>query len=114
MTRRCEQGAGTVLVLALTGVVLSVTLAVAACVGLFHAHRLAQSAADLAALGGAGAVVRGQDPCAAAEAVAVLNGARVLSCTVDGQRVRVRTAVAGPAWAGRRAELVGEALAGPR
>ena len=41
------------------------------------AHRTAQSAADLAALAGAGAIADGVDPCAAASGSAQANGARL-------------------------------------
>lgn len=108
-----ERGAGTVFVLALVAVVLTVAMAVAACAGLLVAHRQAQSAADLAALAGAVAAGRGGDACAAAGEVAALNAARLASCEVDGPRVRVRAGVGGPTWAGFGRELVGEAVAGP-
>ncbi|MBE7325436.1 flp pilus-assembly TadE/G-like family protein [Nocardioides sp. Y6] len=111
---RCERGAGSVLTLALVAVLLTVTLAVAACGGLLSAHRQAQSAADLAALAGAVEAARGGDGCAAAARVAELNGARSVRCSVEGTEVRVVTGVRGPRWAGFRAELVGEAVAGPR
>lgn len=108
-----ERGAGTVFVLALTGVVLTVAMAVAACAGLLVAHRQSQAAADLAALAGAVAVRRGADACAAARQVATLNEARLVSCLVDGRQVRVRAGVRGPAWAGFGREMLGEAVAGP-
>lgn len=53
-------------------------------------HR-AQAAADLAALAGSAASLRGDDGCAAARAVARRNGAGVASCRVDLAVVTVRT-----------------------
>lgn len=110
---RSERGAGTTLVLAMVGVVLTMAMAVAACAGILVAHRQAQAAADLAALAGAVAAARGGDGCGAASEVAALNGARLTSCVLEGRRVRVRAGVRGPAWAGFRRELLGEAVAGP-
>lgn len=112
--RAAERGAGTLLALTLTSVLLTVGVALAACVGLVHAHRQAQAAADLAALAGAVAASRGEDACAAAAEVADLNGASLRGCRVETGRVRVVTGVPGPRWAGFSAELVGEAAAGPR
>lgn len=109
-----EAGAGTVVVLALVGLVLSTALVVAACVGLVRAQRQAQSAADLAALAAAVVAARGQDACVEASRLAEANGARLTSCERVGATVRVRAAVPGPAWGGFAPELVGEAQAGPR
>ena len=112
---RGERGAATVLVLAMAGVLLVVALAVALAEGLVVGHRRAQAAADLAALAGAGAAARGEDPCAAAGAVSVANGAALTACsTVGGDvTVEVRVAVAVPALVGGEAELTGRARAGP-
>lgn len=83
-----ERGSATVWVVALSGVLaaigVTVVLVGAAVVG---RHR-ATTAADLAALAAAEHAVRG-DPgaCAAAEAVARANGARLTGCSVDGAAV---------------------------
>lgn len=111
---RTERGAGTVLAVALAAVLLTLGVALAACVGIVHAQRQAQAAADLAALAGAVAADRGGDGCAAASEVAALNEARLVSCTPEGTRVWVRAGVLGPSWAGFGGEIVGEAVAGPR
>jgi secretion/DNA translocation related TadE-like protein len=78
-----------------------------------HAHRGAQSAADLAALAGAQAQARGGDACAAASTVATANGATVDSCTVDGFDVLLQVTVTGPHWLGQRHDLSAQARAGP-
>jgi secretion/DNA translocation related TadE-like protein len=108
-----ERGAATVLVVAFLGLLLLVGAALGVVGAMFRAHRAAQSAADLAALSGAAAVARGEDPCAAAARVAEANGATLVSCAPDGFEVRVVAEVDGPRWLGQSADLVGEARAGP-
>ena len=101
------------LVLTMTGVLLFVTVALLLCAGLVRAHRMAQSAADLAALAGARTVLAGGDGCAEATRVAAANEATMSGCEVAGQSVRVTTEVAGPRWPGLDVVLTGEARAGP-
>ncbi len=96
-----DRGAATVAVLAFVSVLLLLGGAFGVVAAMVHAHRTAQAAADLAALAGAGAQARGRDPCASSDAVATANGARLLTCEVSGDDVRVhgrghRPAVAGP------------------
>ncbi|MGY1689223.1 Rv3654c family TadE-like protein [Geodermatophilus sp. SYSU D01105] len=79
-----DRGSATVWVVALSGVLAAIGVAVvlvgAAVVG---RHR-ATGAADLAALAGAESAVRSRpDACAAAEGVARANGARLTACSVD-------------------------------
>jgi len=87
--RRDERGGGTVLVmvavllLAVCGVAGAVLGAVAT------SQRRVESAADLAALGGAAAVQRSDDGCRAAARVAAGNEAAVRTCTVRGEVVAV-------------------------
>ena len=111
--RREERGAATVLVLAFLGLLLFVGAALGVVGALVRAHRAAQSAADLAALAGAAALARGEDPCAAAASVAAANGAVVAACMPDGLEVRVTAEVGGPRWLGQSADLTAEARAGP-
>lgn len=111
--RREERGAATVLVLAFLGLLLFVGAALGVVGALVRAHRAAQSAADLAALAGAAALARGEDPCAAAASVAAANGAVVTACMPDGLEVRVTAEVGGPRWLGQSADLTAEARAGP-
>ncbi|GAW50271.1 uncharacterized protein (Precursor) [Nocardioides sp. PD653] len=94
-------------VLLLLGAALGVVAA------LVRAHRVAQSAADLAALSAASAVGRGQDPCTAGRSTASANGAQLTSCAVAGREVTVRVLVDGPHWLGQAADLEAEARAGP-
>src|SRR5690606_4614044 len=108
-----ERGSASMLVVTMTGVLLFVTVALVLCAGLVRAHRMAQSAADLAALAGARALTLGADACAEVAAVATANGAVLTGCDVQGDTVLVTVAVPGPAWPGLDADLVGEARAGP-
>ena len=82
---RGERGAATVLAVSFLGVLVLVGAALGVVAAMVVAHRAAESAADLAALAGAGALADGGDPCAAAAAVATGNGARLDSCTTAGR-----------------------------
>ena len=113
MTRRPERGSATLLALALVGVLVLVGAALGVVAAMVHAHRAAQSAADLSALGAAGAQARGRDPCAEAAALAGANGATLDGCTVEGSDVRVQVTVAGPHWLGQHHDLSAQARAGP-
>ncbi len=115
--RAGERGAATLLAVAMAGVLLMVGAALAVVGALVVDHRRAQATADLAALAGAGAAARGQPACAAARAVAGLNGAELLECSIDGPpegaTVTVRVEVNGPHWLGQQADLQAGARAGP-
>jgi secretion/DNA translocation related TadE-like protein len=110
---RTERGAATVLVTACLGVLLLVGAALAVVAAMVTAHRAAQAAADLAALGGATALQHGSDPCVAARSVATDNGARLTGCAVAGEDVTVDVEVAGPRWLGQPHDLSASARAGP-
>lgn len=88
-----ERGAGTVLVLALMAVLLTLTVAVVGLAGAVHARGTAQTAADLAALAAATALHRAggptADPCAVAAQVVVANDAEPAGCAVTGAVVEV-------------------------
>lgn len=83
----------TAVVLMCLGVATTLALVVTGWIGCLHAAR---QDADLAALAGAGANVRGLDACAAARSEAASNGGELVSCEVNGDsqnfavRVRVR------------------------
>jgi secretion/DNA translocation related TadE-like protein len=112
--RRGERGAATVLSIAVLGVLVAVAAALGLVTAVVVHHRMAQSAADLAALAGAGAAAQGEDACAAAGAVAGANGAALIGCRVDGVRaVWVQVQVTGPHWLGQGVDPVAEARAGP-
>lgn len=114
MARSPERGASSLVVVALTGLLVTVTVALLGAVVLVHSHRVAAAAADLAALAGAQQQMLGADACAVAAAVAQENGARLTTCVEEGERLRVVVGVPAPGWVGdvTGAVLRGEALAG--
>ena len=111
--RRDDGGAASLLVVALTGVVLMLGLTGAFLTATAAAHRRAQTAADLAALAGATAHQRGEDACEAAGEVAMSNGAGSTGCHLEADDVVLRVTLAGPEFLGHSWELVGLARAGP-
>ncbi len=113
MTRRAEGGAATVLVVALAGLLLVVGLAVVGVTAVVVTHRSAQSAADLAALAGAGALASGRDGCATADTIARGNGADLRSCEVAGRDVLVRVGATARPGFGLAFDLTARARAGP-
>lgn len=113
MTRRAgEDGVTVVIGAALSGLAVLVAVAVAAGIGVIVAQRRAQSAADLAALAGAAAWLRGEDGCAASERIAHAHRSRVTSCGIvaDGLALTAEVALGGP-FAG--ATVSARARAGP-
>lgn len=110
--RARERGSATVLLAGLVVLLVTATLALAVLGGVVAGQRRAESAADLAALAGAGALQDGGDGCAKARAVAAANGAALLACSVAAGRVEV---VAGEETLvlGRRVSLRARARAGP-
>lgn len=113
MRHRSERGSATLFAVAVVGLLVLVGAALGVVAAMVHAHRAAQSAADLAALAGAEALTRGSDPCSTAAAMAGANDARLDSCTVEGSDVRLVVTVAGPHWLGQRHDLSAQARAGP-
>ena len=85
------------LMVAVMGVVVTLGAAAMVITGYLIGHHRARAAADLAALSGAAAYVRGQDVCDQARQIARQNGADLISCTRVGDDldfvVTVRTAV---------------------
>lgn len=108
--RRTDEGAATVLVVVMAGVLMFVMAGLAPAGGLVTAQRRAQGAADLSALAGAAVL---DDACAEAGRVAAANAAVLDACAVAGQDVRVTVSVPGPdvPWAQVRVTAV--ARAGP-
>jgi secretion/DNA translocation related TadE-like protein len=111
--RRDERGAVTLFAVSCLAVLLLLGAALGVVAAMVHAHRAAQSAADLAALAAAGAIGDGADACGRGAAVASANGARLESCTIRGREVLVRVTVTGPRWLGQEGDLTAEARAGP-
>lgn len=110
---RDERGSVSLFVIACLAVLLLLGSALGVVTAMVRAHRLAQSAADLAALSSAAAAARGEDACGAGARIAEANGARMLSCRLAGLEVTVTVEVAGPHWLGQVADLEAEARAGP-
>lgn len=108
---RRDDGAATVLVVAMAGVLMFVMVGLSAAGGLVTAQRRAQSAADLVALAAAGAL--DADACAEALRAADANSARLDSCAEKASVVRVTVSVAGPTVPGRSVRVSAEARAGP-
>ena len=108
-----ERGAATLLVLAVSGLLMFVGLALSGVATIVLTQRSAQSAADLAALAGASAAVSGADACAAASEIAEANGAALASCELAGTIVTVGALVEGPQLIGRRYDVTAQARAGP-
>ncbi|MGY1639609.1 Rv3654c family TadE-like protein [Geodermatophilus sp. SYSU D00703] len=78
-----ERGSATVWVVALSGVLAAIGMAVVLVGSAVVGRHRATGAADLAALAGAESAVRGRsDVCVVAERVAGANGARLTDCTV--------------------------------
>lgn len=110
---RGERGAATLLVAACLSLLLVIGAALGVVAATLLAHRTAQAAADLAALGGASAAIRGDDGCEVARRLADDNGAMLVSCRVAGRDVVVTVRVAGPGWLGQSGDLRATARAGP-
>ena len=109
---RDEHGAAVVVAIGLVAVLVFVAAVSVGVVAIVLAHRRAQTAADLAALAGAAALQRGEEPCAAVARIAGLHDAEVSRCLVDGPTVLVGTSVELPRGLGG-AEVPARARAGP-
>ena len=88
-----QRGVAAPFVVSLAALVLALAVLGGGLGRLLIDQRRASSAADLAALAGAGALQRGEDGCVAAVRTAVRNRAELVSCTVTGDQVQVRAAV---------------------
>lgn len=105
-----EDGSAVASTLAWIGAMHAVLVAVLITGQLLLAQAQADTAADLAALAGADALAAASvEPCTAAEAAVVRNGARLESCVIEGSTVRVRASV----HAGLLPDALSEARAGP-
>jgi secretion/DNA translocation related TadE-like protein len=110
---RDEAGTGTVLAVAMLGVLVTVTVAATGVVGVVATHRTAQAAADLAALAGAAALQDGGDACARAADIADRNRARLSGCQVDGWDVAVVVVAHSAPLPGGALDLRARGRAGP-
>lgn len=115
-TVRDERGSGTVLVTAVVGVLLVLSVAGLQLGAAASAAHRARAAADLSALAGAAALQAGRgDPCGLVAELAARNGARLLGCRLgEGESVEVRvvTDVSGR-WPGMPDTAAAAARAGP-
>lgn len=114
-TGRRDGGSATVAVLGALGVILAITVGALLIVSAVVASHRAQSAADLAALAAAAALVGGEpapSACSAGAAVAVRNGARLASCRA-GPDLSVELSVEVAATAARVGTATARARAGP-
>ena len=112
---RRDRGSGTVLVLGAIAVLVAMTVGALLVVSAVVAAHRAQSAADLAALAAAGALVRGQSPpsaCATGAGVATRNGGRLATCSA-GADLSVEVAVDMPASAAHIGTATARSRAGP-
>jgi secretion/DNA translocation related TadE-like protein len=108
-----ERGAATLIVLALSGLLMFVGLALSGVAAIVLTQRSAQAAADLAALAGASAAVAGADACTAAGDIAAANGAALARCELAGTVVTIAVRVDGPLLGTRRYDVTAQARAGP-
>ncbi|NYJ73411.1 Rv3654c family TadE-like protein [Allobranchiibius huperziae] len=89
-----DRGSGTVLMVGVIAVVLCVLGGGLALVSAVQASMRARTAADMAALAGESALLKGGvDPCAAAARVASAGGATLRTCTPTGDSVTVDVTV---------------------
>lgn len=109
---REEHGVAVVVALGLIAVLVFVAAVSVGTVGIVLAHRRAQAAADLAALAGAAALQRGEDPCLAAARIARRQDSALDDCLVEGQTLAVTATVALPPALGGRL-VRARARAGP-
>ena len=106
MTSDLDRGAGTVLLLGVAAVVLLLGLALAALGAAQHSRAIAQTVADLGAIGAATAIQWGLEPCLLASELATRNDATLIICEQQAGGVVVVQTSAGRARA--------QARAGPR
>lgn len=111
--RRQERGSAAPFAVACLGLLVLLGAALGVVAAMVRAERQAQSAADLAALAAARALIGGGDACGEGGRIAAANAAVLVSCARTGREVRVRVEVAGPRWLGQVADLDAEARAGP-
>lgn len=109
-----ERGSATVVMLAVIAVVLILTVSGLMLASAVLASHRARAASDLAALAGAGALIRGEPPvvaCQSAAQVARTNHGRLQSCAVAGTEMRLSIAV--PAGVNGLGVATAKSRAGP-
>jgi len=88
-THRNERGSGTVLMMSVMIITAMVAFVTACLLSWFGCAHQTRTAADLAALAGAGAFDAGSDACAAAGSTATSNHTAMTACNVDTNGVDV-------------------------
>ena len=112
--RRGDDGAAALLVLGLASVLLVLALLLTALGAVAVARHRAAAAADLAALAAAARALDGEAvACAAARGVASAQGARLLTCALDGEHALVAVEVRPAGAPGRLGTAQVRARAGP-
>lgn len=91
-------GSASILVLGAAAFVLVLALGAVTVVTAALARQRAETAGDLAALAGAAALQRAEDPCARAVTVAQVQAATLLQCDVDGDDVTVVARIPVGGW----------------
>lgn len=112
-----QRGSGTVLIVAIMALLLTLGAAATVVGGYGVASHRAKAAADLAAVSGASATATGDDPCRAARRVAVANHAQLDDCQLTGDQqdfvVAVKVSIQlKPVWPGLPKVVTTEAYAG--
>ncbi|HYF74897.1 MAG TPA: Rv3654c family TadE-like protein [Nocardioides sp.] len=110
---REERGSASLFAVSCLALLLVLGAALGVVTAMVRAHRIAQSAADLAALSAATALAHGRDPCRAGAGTARANGAKLTGCEVIGREATIRVEVPGPHWLGQTGDLQAQARAGP-
>ncbi|MET1037717.1 MAG: Rv3654c family TadE-like protein [Aeromicrobium sp.] len=98
MTRRGDRGAVAVHAVAVSVVLLVVTLVIVQAAGLVRLRHRVAAAADLAALAASQASVAGADGCSAARGIARRNGAELVRCRMDHDVATVTTRARSAPW----------------
>lgn len=95
---RDERGSGTLLVAGISLAMVTTALAATIVAAWFSTAHATQSAADLVALAGAGALTEGGDACRAAGEAALRNGTSIVECEAfgSGSHVVVEVSVEQP------------------
>ena len=111
---RGDAGVATVLVLSMASVLVLVGAVTSGLAAVAVARQRAASAADLSALAAAASTLEGPEvACDRARRLATRTGARLASCTVDGDVVQVVAEVRPPGAIGRLGTASARARAGP-
>jgi len=108
-----QRGLAAPVAVTVVGMVLLTTVLSASLGRVLVDQRRAAAAADLAALAAAAAVQTGSDACSAAAVTADRNSARLVTCEVQEDRVRVVTEVLSTVLTGRAVSVRGVAVGGP-